>query len=95
MTSPDPDADASALGEHCDAIVDRIKPILAGESPGVQRAVVCDLVAIWLACNRVGPSSLGPGRGRAAGDRLREELLALHCRHVRELVEMYLGDVDG
>jgi len=81
-------ADAARLGAYCDAIVDRIKPILAGESPGVQRAVVCDLAAIWLACNR-------DTRGRAAGDRLREELLALHCRHVRELAEVYLGDADG
>ena len=82
------EADAARFGAYCDAIVDRIKPILAGESPGVLRAVVCDLAAIWLACNR-------DARGRAAGDLFRDELLRLHVRHVRELVELYLGGVDG
>ena len=81
-------ADAASFGAYCDAIVDRIKPILAGESPGVQRAVVCDLAAIWLACNR-------DARGRAAGDLFRGELLEMHCRHVRELLAMYLEGVDG
>ena len=82
------EADAARFGAYCDAIVDRIKPILAGESPGVQRAVVCDLAAIWLACNR-------DARGRAAGDLFRDELLDLHAKHVRELALMYLGDADG
>jgi len=32
-------------------LVERIKPLLAGEGPGVQGAVLLDLVSIWLACH--------------------------------------------
>ena len=80
-------ADAASFGAYCDAIVDRIKPILAGESPGVQGAVVADLAAIWIAGHR--------DESRAEGDAMREELLEMHCRHVRELLAMYLEGVDG
>ena len=61
------------------AIVDRIKPLLAGKSPEVQGAVLADCLAIWLAGHHV------------AGDEdatrtLRADLLAIHCAAVRNLV---------
>jgi len=74
--------------EQVDVLLDRIAPTLAGESIEMQGAVVADLAALWIAGHRV--------RGdRAEGDRLRESLLEMHTKHVRELVAMYLGDVDG
>jgi hypothetical protein len=60
------------------AIIDRIRPLLAGHSPEVQGAVLADLLAIWLAGHHV------------AGDEdatrtMREELLAFHLTQVRQL----------
>ena len=74
--------------ERADALLDRIAPVLAGESVELQGAVINDLAAIWIAGHRVEGD-------RAEGDRFREELLELHATHVRELVCMYLGGVDG
>jgi hypothetical protein len=39
----------AAFGTAADALVERIRPLLAGHSPEVQRAVVADLAAIWIA----------------------------------------------
>jgi hypothetical protein len=52
-------------------LVERIRPILAGNHPAVQGAAMADLVAIWLA-------------GHPA--EFREQLLALHVDKVRALV---------
>jgi hypothetical protein len=52
-------------------LVDRIRPLLAGNHPGVQGAVLADLLAIWLA-------------GHPA--ELREDLLALTIAKALELV---------
>lgn len=71
------------FGARADALVGRILPLLAGEQSAVQVAVINELVALWIAGHR------------AADARLREELLQLHTEHVRELVELYLGDADG
>jgi len=54
-------------------IVDEIKPILAGNPPEVQGAVIADLLAIWL----VGHPP-----------QIREEALAFHIDAVRELIEV-------
>jgi len=80
--------DPAAFTEEADALLDLIKPLLAGQSPEVQGAVINDLAAIWIAGHRV------PG-DRGEGDRMRDELLELHAEHVRELVAMYVGDADG
>ena len=74
--------------KEADVLLDRISSIFAGASTELQGAVVNDLTAIWIAGHRV-------ERDRAEGDRFREELLELHATHVRELVCMYLGGVDG
>jgi hypothetical protein len=52
-------------------IVEQIKPLLAGQEPNVQGAVLADLLAMWLA-------------GHAP--QMREELFAFHVEQVRELV---------
>ena len=83
-----PKADPARFGEAADALLDRIKPLLAGKPAELQGAVIADLAAIWLAGHRVAGD-------RAEGDRMREDLLALHTEHVRELALMYLGDADG
>jgi hypothetical protein len=61
------------------SIADRIKPLLAGQSPDVQGAVLADLLAIWLAGHHV------EGDENATRT-LRAELLADHCFAVRQLV---------
>ena len=80
--------DPAAFGAEADRLLDLVKPLLAGQSPELQGAVINDLAAIWIAGHRV------PG-DRGEGDRMREDLLALHAEHVRELVAMYVGDADG
>ena len=61
----------SAEAKLVEAIVDFIKPHLAGHLPEIQGAVLADLLAIWLA-------------GHAPG--IREEILALHLDAVRDLI---------
>jgi hypothetical protein len=54
----------------------RIRPILAGEHPFVQGAVLADLLALWLAGH-------DPG--------LREEIFEMHLDYVRKLIAANLG----
>ena len=64
---------------HIIAVAKRVKPLLAGENPEVQGAALADLLAIWLAGHQV--------EGDLEATRtLRAELLAEHCRLVRQLV---------
>jgi hypothetical protein len=63
------------------AIVEQIKPLLAGQKPEVIAAVLADLMAILLAGHY------------AEGDenetrKMRAELLAMHCAKVRELTRI-------
>ena len=81
------DADAG-FGDAADALVDRVKRILADQDPELQGAVLADMTAIWLAGHRV----VGD---RAEGDLFRDDVLRLHAKHVRELAAMYLDGVDG
>ena len=74
--------------EQVDALLDRIAPLLAGQSIEMQGAVIADLAALWIAGHRVAGN-------RYDGDLLREELLRMHAEHIRELVAMYVGDADG
>ena len=59
-------------------LVAAIRPLLAGEAPHVQGAVLADLVAMWLAGHVVMDSH---GKTR----RLRADLLRGHVAVVREL----------
>jgi len=72
---------ASDVLQLCAALVGQIRPILAGQPPEVQGAVIADLLAIWLAGHHV------------AGDpdatrELRGDLLANHLLHVEQLVSV-------
>ena len=60
-------------------IVDAIYDLLAGMEPGIQGAVLANLLAIWLAGHFAGPAEITT--------RLREELLASHLKEVRALIE--------
>jgi hypothetical protein len=60
------------------ALVDKIRPVLAGRAPEVQGAVLADLLAMWLA----GHHTAGD---EDATRRLRADLLAHHCAAVRAL----------
>ena len=63
------------------ALVERIKPLLAGHAPEVQGAVLADLVAIWLAGHMI--------EGNAEATReMRAALLAIHSSMVRQLTEI-------
>lgn len=61
------------------AIAAAVKPLLAGKPPTVQGAVLAELLSLWLAGHVV------PG-DPAATAALRADLLARHCRVVRDLV---------
>ena len=82
------DADLVGFAAGAEALLDRIKPLLAGSDAELQGAVICDLAALWIAGHRIAGD-------RAEGDAMRAELLEMHTRHVRELVQMYLEGVDG
>jgi hypothetical protein len=56
---------------HVDRIVNRIRPLLAGKPPELQGAVLADLLAMFLAGHHPG---------------LREEILQLHIKAVRDLI---------
>ncbi len=60
-------------------LVAQIKPVLAGQPPEIQGAVLADCLAIWLAGHHV--------EGDEDATRaLRADLLAQHCSIVRHLV---------
>jgi hypothetical protein len=61
------------------AIVDKIRPLLAGREPDIQGAVIADLLALWLAGHHVAGDT-------DATRKMRAELLAMHCSEVRELI---------
>jgi hypothetical protein len=63
------------------ALVDRIKPLLAGRPVETQGAVLADLLAIWLAGHQVEGD---PEATRA----MREALLAFHLEQVRDLTKV-------
>jgi hypothetical protein len=70
-------ADANAFEE-------RVGQVLAGADPDVQGAALAGCLAIWLMRHRV----LGDPDA-AAG--MRQELLKLHIKAVRELIGLYEG----
>jgi hypothetical protein len=63
------------------ALVGKIRPFLAGHAPEVQGAVLADLLAVWLA----GHHTAGDAD---ASRKFRADLLDVHCRAVRQLVEV-------
>lgn len=73
-------SDARAQADEAMALVGAIRLLLKGRGPGVQGAVLADLLATWLA----GHVARGDPK---ATKRIREEALALHLRGVRALIE--------
>jgi hypothetical protein len=67
---------------RADALLLRIQPLLAGHGPELQGAVIADLAAIWVGGHRCSD----PAEER----QMHQDLLALHCEHVHELVAMYV-----
>jgi hypothetical protein len=63
------------------ARVNNIRPMLAGLRPEVQGAVLCDLLAMWLA-GHIDPSSARRTK------KFRERLLRIHVTKVRELISV-------
>lgn len=61
------------------AIVQKIRPLLAGRGQIVQGAVLADLVATWVA----GHGVIGDSEATAE---IRDELLKMHVAIVRELI---------
>lgn len=59
--------------------VDSIKSHLKGKPPAVQGAVLADLLAMWLAGHFADGDPIGTRK-------LREEVLAMHCSMVRQLL---------
>ena len=68
------------------ALEQRIGQVLAGADPDVQGAALAGCLAIWLMSHRV----IGDYSDAAAV--MRRELLELHIKAVRELIELYGGN---
>jgi len=75
----EPGDNPSVAAIETQALVEMIRPLLAGHHPQVQLAALADLVAIGIAGHIV------PG-DPAATDAIREELLTLHVDVVRNLI---------
>jgi hypothetical protein len=85
---PDQTADPDQVGE----LVERVRPLLAGQDPPVVGAALADLLAIWVAGHIVTDDP-------KATDMLRAVLLANHFRAVSGLVPINAsilhGDAEG
>lgn len=65
--------------ERVKAIAETIHPLLAGHPPDIQGAVLCDLLAMWLAGHYQG------------GNALTDALLAHHIATARRLVPVNIA----
>jgi hypothetical protein len=63
------------------AIIDQIRPLLAGRAPEVQGVVLADLLATWLAGHHVAGDE-------DATHKMRAEILTMHCTNVRKLTSI-------
>ena len=76
-----PRAAHGILAEEAMALVERARPIFAGQPSGAVGAALADLLAIWLASHRV--------EGDEDAQRsLWADMLAEHCVTVRRLTEI-------
>jgi hypothetical protein len=66
------------------ALEQRLGQVLAGADPDVQGAALAGCLAIWLMSHRV----IGDPDAAAV---MRRELLELHIKAVRELIDLYGG----
>jgi hypothetical protein len=80
--------DSSEQADRVTALVEMIKPFLAGEAAAVQGAALADLLSIWLAGHIV------PG-DPAATKLMHDELLQFHINGVRELIPVSAAQLHG
>jgi hypothetical protein len=74
--------DASADATLALQIVERIKPILAGQPPTVQGAVLADLLSLWLAGHFL------------MGNAVIESVLETHIQAVRQLLPVSIVELQ-
>lgn len=72
--------------EQIAALVEEIRSILAGRSPPLQSAALCDLMAIWLAGHR------GPDRDTT--DKIRAQLLRDWLYLLAKLILVNEAEID-
>lgn len=77
--SADRKLDRTQLEDEVVALLERIRPIMAGHQPEVQGAVLADCLAMWLAGYHV-------PRNTKATRKIRDELLAIHAQQVAKLI---------
>jgi hypothetical protein len=70
-----------SFNARCDALVNKLKPVLAGNPPAEQSAALAECLAIWLAGHII------DGDERATFE-LRAQLLANHLQLVGELLSL-------
>jgi hypothetical protein len=70
------------------ALVERIRPLLAGRNPDIVGAALADLLATWLACFRV------PGDPKATTE-AREHMLQMHIECMRPLIAINEKEQDA
>ena len=63
-----------------DALVDEIRPLLAGKNPALQGAVLADLLAIYICGHR--------HHDEKKAAKIREHFLLMHIEAVRQLIEV-------
>jgi hypothetical protein len=76
---PPPDHSAEGMAQQVIGLVDQIEPLLAGRPPGVQYAVLAELLAIWLA-GHIDPTS------EELTAHARAELLTEHVDYVEKMI---------
>ena len=72
--------DTEAQAINVAAIVEQIKPLLAGRDPSVQGAVLCELLSLWLA----GHSPM-----------IRKAMFAMHFKAVQEMIPISEKELFG
>jgi hypothetical protein len=85
----DIDEQSKEDGHKAMELIEKIKPILKGNSPAITSAVLADLLALFLAGHQ-DPDGEGPHM-----DRLREEILERWIALVRDLIPINVGIVRG
>lgn len=82
----------TAMAIEASALVEQIKPPLTGRPPAVQGAVLCDLLAIWLASHRV--EKPDGTLQRDPTDKIRDHLLQMHLEPLPKLVKLYEDEAN-
>jgi hypothetical protein len=78
--------------EQVEALVARLRPVLAGQPPQVQGAALADLLATWLAGHIWKDGAVIDPKNTA---RSREELLSMHIGMVRSLIAIESERIHG